>query len=570
MGMLSIKATDGRRSGSIAAAVRKAAGLTLALAVLVAAMLGAGLALAAPGDYTVDTAWPATGIALSTPMGVAVDSAGDVVVGEALGQRIKKITAAGSLAAGWSSGVSTVPRGVAVDDAGNVYAADPGKDQILKFSPTGALLAAFGTLGTGPGQFTDPFGVTVDGSGNIYVADTSNHRIQKLSNTGAHLATWGSQGNLAGQFSFPYDVALDAAGNLYVIEGGNNRIQKLSSTGTTLNLWSSGLGFFSPRGIVVDGAGTIFVADTLNHKIKKISSTGTLLVTWGANGTEPGQLRNPYGIAVDSIGRVYVADSGNNRVQRFYSDTTPPVISDAPADMTVEATGSDGAVVTYGATASDLIDGEVAVVFEPTSGSTFAIGTTTVVYSATDKAGNRATGSFKVTVEPLPAPPAPTTTTTEVPETTTTTVAPEPTTTTTATEAPEPPSTTTTTESPATGMASWVWSGLLQPVNADGSSVFKLGSTVPLKFTLVDGSGAVVADATATLGVAKVTNQIVGSESEAVSSTPASAGNLFRFDAATGQYIYNYGTKGLSEGTFQIRIDLGDGVERTVRFSLKR
>jgi hypothetical protein len=54
--------------------------------------------------------------------------------------------------------------------------------------------------------------------------------------------------------------------------------------------------------------------------------------------------------------------------------------------------------VTYAATASDLVDGPRPVTCAPASGSTFAIGTTTVSCSASDAHGNRATGSFTVKV----------------------------------------------------------------------------------------------------------------------------------------------------------------------------
>jgi len=57
-----------------------------------------------------------------------------------------------------------------------------------------------------------------------------------------------------------------------------------------------------------------------------------------------------------------------------------------------------GAVVTYGASASDAVDGPVPVSCAPASGTTFPIGTTTVACEASDARGNRATGSFTVTV----------------------------------------------------------------------------------------------------------------------------------------------------------------------------
>ncbi len=79
-------------------------------------------------------------------------------------------------------------------------------------------------------------------------------------------------------------------------------------------------------------------------------------------------------------------------------DTTPPVIP-ALANVTVEATSSSGAVVPYVvAKATDIVDGAVALVCTPVSGSTFALGTNAVQCTATDRSGNRATASFTVTV----------------------------------------------------------------------------------------------------------------------------------------------------------------------------
>lgn len=85
-------------------------------------------------------------------------------------------------------------------------------------------------------------------------------------------------------------------------------------------------------------------------------------------------------------------------------DTTPPSLS-LPANISVTATSPAGAAVTYAATASDLVDGSVTVTCTPPSGSTFAIGTTTVNCSASDSRDNTATGSFQVQVTAEPEPP---------------------------------------------------------------------------------------------------------------------------------------------------------------------
>jgi hypothetical protein len=101
--------------------------------------------------------------------------------------------------------------------------------------------------------------------------------------------------------------------------------------------------------------------------------------------------------------------------------------------------------------------------------------------------------------------------------------------------------------------ANYAWSGVLQPINADGTSIFKLGSTVPTKFKLT-GLCTGVGTLTYKIFLAKITNSELGSEVEASSTSGADIGNTFRYDATEGQYIFNLNTKSLSPGTWQIRI----------------
>jgi uncharacterized repeat protein (TIGR03803 family) len=112
------------------------------------------------------------------------------------------------------------------------------------------------------------------------------------------------------------------------------------------------------------------------------------------------------------------------------------------------------------------------------------------------------------------------------------------------------------------------WSGVLSPVNADGSSIFKLGSTVPVKFKLTgacDGRPNV----TARLFVTRYSINIYGTELEVVPKNKADTGSTFRSDTS-GNFSFNLDTGTLSKGTWQLRIDLGDGVpNRTVLISLK-
>ncbi|MFN7147886.1 MAG: HYR domain-containing protein [Microthrixaceae bacterium] len=77
-------------------------------------------------------------------------------------------------------------------------------------------------------------------------------------------------------------------------------------------------------------------------------------------------------------------------------DLTPPVLS-LPTGVTTEATGPQGAEIAWSATATDDVDGDTPVACSPAPG-VFALGVTSVVCSATDDAGNSATGAFDVSV----------------------------------------------------------------------------------------------------------------------------------------------------------------------------
>ena len=75
------------------------------------------------------------------------------------------------------------------------------------------------------------------------------------------------------------------------------------------------------------------------------------------------------------------------------------VFTGTPANVTAEATSAAGARVTFALPkATDVADNNVSVSCAPASGSTFSIGTTTVVCVGADNAGNQASTSFRVTV----------------------------------------------------------------------------------------------------------------------------------------------------------------------------
>ncbi len=115
----------------------------------------------------------------------------------------------------------------------------------------------------------------------------------------------------------------------------------------------------------------------------------------------------------------------------------------------------------------------------------------------------------------------------------------------------------------------YTYSDVLQPINTDGSSIFKLGSTIPVKFELKDSGGNFILSAVASIRYAKTGIGITGDEFEAISTSAATSGNLFRLTG--NQYIFNLGTKAIKTGpgTYELRITLDDGTVNKVTISLK-
>jgi hypothetical protein len=109
--------------------------------------------------------------------------------------------------------------------------------------------------------------------------------------------------------------------------------------------------------------------------------------------------------------------------------------------------------------------------------------------------------------------------------------------------------------------------GVLQPINTDGTSVFKAGRTVPVKFVLT-GASAGITDAVATLSYTWLDGG-TDAVNEADAPGQATSGNQFRYDATSGCYVFNWSTQGLAPGHYLLSINLGDGVVRTVKVGLR-
>lgn len=213
------------------------------------------------------------------------------------------------------------PSAIAVDDSGNVYVTEFDNHRVQKFDAAGRFLTQWGGYGDGDGQFKYPSGIAI-GNGIVYVVDYGNARVQMFAEDGGFIGKWGRYGSDEGEFKLPHGIAVDGKGFVYVADMGNSRVQKFGQTGSYVNSWGSrgrDVGeFISPFDIAISG-NTVYVTDINTNTVRQFSEDGNFLGMWGAEGSEKGQFSGASGIAADRAGHVFVADISNHRVQTFSS-----------------------------------------------------------------------------------------------------------------------------------------------------------------------------------------------------------------------------------------------------------
>jgi sugar lactone lactonase YvrE len=270
---------------------------------------------------------------LDNPYAVAVDSSGNLYVGDGNNNRVLYYPAGsttatrvygqnGSFTSGTANngGISANslqgPGGLAVDSSGNLYI--EATNRIL-FFPAGSTTATrvYGQGGSFTTQTPNYNGVSatsiggegaiaLDGSGNLYYADQLNHRVlfypagsttatRVYGQNGSFTSNTANNGGIsANSLDQPSAVALDASGNLYVTEYLNNRVLFYPAGSTTATrVYGQGGSFTSqtgnlggisansvdqPVGVAVDPSGNLFVSDIFNNRVLEYGPFGNVNV----------------------------------------------------------------------------------------------------------------------------------------------------------------------------------------------------------------------------------------------------------------------------------------------------
>ncbi len=296
-------------------------------------------------------------VAFSDPFGVATDGAGNTYVSDAGDNNViwrihpdgrAQVIAGGreGFADGQAASASfSTPSGVALDAAGNLVVADTGNNAIRRVTLSGSVttVAGSGEAGNADGRglearFNGPIGIAATRDGAIIVADTYNDCIRRIAPDGtvqtmAGGTATGYRDGAAAQalFDTPSGVAVDAAGVIYVADTGNDAVRRIGRDGQVTTIQAAGaapafsvqhIDLFRPVGISVDANEHVFVADGAGRVVALPACPG-LPGTYDPGcdvrvlaGRESG-LRNPTGVAVATDGSLRVTDSDTYTVRRL-------------------------------------------------------------------------------------------------------------------------------------------------------------------------------------------------------------------------------------------------------------
>lgn len=216
---------------------------------------------------------------LKAPVGLAVDSHGDLVVAEE-------------------------------DDSALHIIDKQGRDELLNIPVSDGYPAAR------PGR------MTCDRDGNLYVVERESCRIFVFGIDRNLKFQFGGIGEKRGQFKMLQDIATDRQGRIYALDAsGTFPVQVFDRKGEFLYGFGNrepgddGLAF--PAGLCIDQNDQLWIVDRGLHLLRVFDRVGMLLRSFGSYGQEDGHFFHPVDIVIDALGRVWVLETGSSRMQVF-------------------------------------------------------------------------------------------------------------------------------------------------------------------------------------------------------------------------------------------------------------
>ena len=273
---------------------------------------------------------PATSAQLDDPQGLAFDSAGDLFIADSQNERIREVSPAGIITTVAGNGIHgfsgdggsavdselNLPLGIGVDSQGDLYISDTQNERVREVSTSGIITTIAGNGGFGyngdeqpatSATLQTPSAIAIGPDGGVYVGDAGNNRVRKILdgvittvagdsepggfNPNVSVATETSLYN-------PYALSFDANGDLFIADTTACIIRELLPNGT--------------------------LANVVGITPKTPAPYGTC--AWNGDGKagDKTELNRPYGMAVDASGNIFVADTYNDTVREYATTESPP------------------------------------------------------------------------------------------------------------------------------------------------------------------------------------------------------------------------------------------------------
>ncbi len=315
---------------------------------------------------------PATSAQLKSPLGIAMDGAGNLYIADTDNFAIRKVAAGTGLIttiagvgpantyncpAPVEGGAATSallcdPEDVATDAAGNVYIADSNNELVRKVTAsTGIITTAAGTYHNHQDAYTGDGGpanqaglsyfeaVAVDGNGNIYIADSDNYVVRKVA-AGSAIAAFGAQN--VGSPSTPKDVTLSNGGTAPLTLSNIATSANFNLQGSNTSCSSSTslvAGTSCILGIVFQPttSGSLMGAITLTDDANNVASS-TQSVALSGTGTQPA----PTQLALSALVTPIPAGGNLGTVTATVEDANGNPVTNSTAAITATITGPNG------------------------------------------------------------------------------------------------------------------------------------------------------------------------------------------------------------------------------------
>lgn len=295
--------------------------------------------------YEVDPSWPErrADMPWGSMPGITVDPKDQVWLFTRTNPPVQIYTSEGKFVRAWGQGDLEGAHYIRTDRQGNVWAADIRLHVVRKFTPEGELLLTIGVAGEAGEDETHlnmPTDMAIAPDGSIFISDGyGNARVAHFDKEGKFINAWGSLGTGPGQFSLSHSIVMDSRGRLYVADRNNVRIQVFDQKGALLNTWAN---ILVPWGLWINDSDEIWACGSSpmqwgidpkypkaplgcppkDQVIMKFDTSGKVLQVWtfpkAEDGAEkPGELNWLHSVAMDSKGNIHVGDIMGKRAQKF-------------------------------------------------------------------------------------------------------------------------------------------------------------------------------------------------------------------------------------------------------------